>query len=491
IEAAGALGQTSWVLDLHAALTTLDERAALAPDTARSVALAHSRRGRQRPAMDVLADSCRRHPPRRRRDAVLMALAAAHISRVSGLPEHRAVVTSLAGLADALPSDGADEELRLLRRAVDAAADPYLCSEPLDLPAPEDPTRATILAYLADAAGDLATAARLREGALETARRQGNPAGAAEARLPLGVNLGDQGRWQRGAEVIAESRELCALADLPLLEMETNALDAIVTALHGDAPKSRLLAEPAWNGIDLQQNRRLRYYFEVAAGNAAMVEGDFALAYRHFRMLFDAGRFHPDGGAYALLGLAVLAPHAGRQEESAALLARHPRSGRARMRLLADHTRAALIDDDRTEELFRRAVDDPAGESWAFERALARLHYGAWLRRKRRPLDARAQLTTALRALEEMGSGPHAEIARTELAAAGEGAESEPAADDPLGRLSPQQRQIVQLAARGLRNREIAAQLRVSPRTVGTHLYNAYPKLGVSGRRELGSLLAG
>ncbi|MFG1989946.1 LuxR C-terminal-related transcriptional regulator [Actinoplanes sp. NPDC048988] len=489
IEAASAIGQTTWVLDLHAAMAAVDDGAALAAGTARSVALALSRRGRQRPAMDLLADSCRRHPPRTRRDAMLMAVSAAHISRLSGLPEHRAVVTSLAGLADALPSDDGDE--RLLRLAVDAAADPYMSIGSEDLTAPEDPTEATLLAYLADAAGDLATATSLRAGALRTVLGHGDPAGVVEARQPYATNLGDQGRWREVSEVLAEGRRLCATADLPLLEWEISLQESVMAALFGDATRSRELAESAWNGIDLQQNRRLRYFLEVAAGNAAMAEGDFALAYRHFQVLFDAGRFHPDGGAYALLGLSVMAPHAGRQEEALALLAGHPLPGRARMRLLADHARAALTDDERTEEHFRRAVDDPAGEIWAFERALARLHFGAWLRRKRRPLEARVQLTAALGVLEAMGSGPHAEIVRTELAAAGEGADSEPAAGDPLSRLSPQQRQIVQLAARGLRNREIAAQLRVSPRTVGTHLYNAYPKLGVSGRRELGTLLAG
>jgi DNA-binding CsgD family transcriptional regulator len=45
---------------------------------------------------------------------------------------------------------------------------------------------------------------------------------------------------------------------------------------------------------------------------------------------------------------------------------------------------------------------------------------------------------------------------------------------------------VSQLAAAGLSNREIAAQLFLSPRTVGHHLYRAYPKLGISRRTELG-----
>jgi DNA-binding CsgD family transcriptional regulator len=56
------------------------------------------------------------------------------------------------------------------------------------------------------------------------------------------------------------------------------------------------------------------------------------------------------------------------------------------------------------------------------------------------------------------------------------------------GGLTPQERQIVRLAARGLSNKDIAAQLFLSPRTVGHHLYKAYPKLGVVSRGELAGL---
>jgi DNA-binding NarL/FixJ family response regulator len=58
-----------------------------------------------------------------------------------------------------------------------------------------------------------------------------------------------------------------------------------------------------------------------------------------------------------------------------------------------------------------------------------------------------------------------------------------------LGQLTPQELQIVQLAAQGLANRDIAAQLFLSPRTVGYHLYKAYPKLGVAARSELPDVL--
>jgi DNA-binding CsgD family transcriptional regulator len=65
-----------------------------------------------------------------------------------------------------------------------------------------------------------------------------------------------------------------------------------------------------------------------------------------------------------------------------------------------------------------------------------------------------------------------------------------PAERDALGELTPQQRQIVRLASDGLTNREIGDRLFLSPRTVSSHLYRSYPKLGVAGRNQLRDVVA-
>jgi DNA-binding CsgD family transcriptional regulator len=67
------------------------------------------------------------------------------------------------------------------------------------------------------------------------------------------------------------------------------------------------------------------------------------------------------------------------------------------------------------------------------------------------------------------------------------GANSEP---DALGELTPQQRQIVRLASDGLTDREIGDRLFLSPRTVSSHLYRSYPKLGVASRHQLRDVMA-
>jgi DNA-binding CsgD family transcriptional regulator len=125
-----------------------------------------------------------------------------------------------------------------------------------------------------------------------------------------------------------------------------------------------------------------------------------------------------------------------------------------------------------------------------FDAARTSLLYGEWLRRNRRRADARGHLRAALESFERLGATPWADRARSELGATGTAvpADDAPASGGALAALTPQEQQIVRLAARGLSNKDIAAQLFLSPRTVGYHLYKAYPKLGVLSRGELAGL---
>ncbi|WP_280490669.1 helix-turn-helix transcriptional regulator, partial [Nocardia farcinica] len=115
------------------------------------------------------------------------------------------------------------------------------------------------------------------------------------------------------------------------------------------------------------------------------------------------------------------------------------------------------------------------------------LVYGDWWRGGGRKSAARAQLRVAHEIFERLGARPWADRAEVELRALGAATTPRPAGG-PLATLTPQELQIVRLAAQGLSNRDIAAQLFLSPRTVGHHLYKAYPKLGVVSRAELAEL---
>ena len=137
------------------------------------------------------------------------------------------------------------------------------------------------------------------------------------------------------------------------------------------------------------------------------------------------------------------------------------------------------------ESHFAAAVSLHEGAGRRFDEARTRLLYGEWLRRLRRRADARAQLAAAYRIFRSMGADGYAKRAAAELAATGADLERCDHAPGPFAKLTAQEAQVVRLAAAGLSNRDIAAQLFLSPRTVGHHLYQAYPKLGVASRAEL------
>jgi DNA-binding CsgD family transcriptional regulator len=151
------------------------------------------------------------------------------------------------------------------------------------------------------------------------------------------------------------------------------------------------------------------------------------------------------------------------------------------------HRCRALLDGD--QDRFRAALALHEQDSRPFDEARTRLVYGEWLRRGKRKADARTQLRVALEIFERIGAAPWAERARTELTATG--TTGRPAGHGLSWSLTPQELQIVRLAAQGLSNKDIAAQLFLSSRTVGHHLYKAYPKLGVASRAELARLELG
>ena len=184
------------------------------------------------------------------------------------------------------------------------------------------------------------------------------------------------------------------------------------------------------------------------------------------------------------------AVRSGHRDEALALarelepLARRPPSPWFDLQIL--YARLFLATDDEAGPAFEDALARDLS-AWPVVQARIKLGYGEWLRRHRRQVESRAPLRAARDAFDALGMSPWAERARQELRATGES--SRRRERDSLDDLTPQELQIVQMVAQGLSNRVIAERLYLSRRTVESHLYRVFPKLGVSSRAQLVSVL--
>jgi ATP/maltotriose-dependent transcriptional regulator MalT len=147
------------------------------------------------------------------------------------------------------------------------------------------------------------------------------------------------------------------------------------------------------------------------------------------------------------------------------------------------NARALLADDELADSLYTEAIERLERTRIVVHLARTHLHYGEWLRRVNRRVDARRQLSAAHEMFTRMGAQAFAERARRELAATGEKVRKQPVKSG--GELTAQEEQIARLAADGLTNQEIGAQLFISTHTVEWHLRKVFVKLGIKSRRQL------
>lgn len=153
-----------------------------------------------------------------------------------------------------------------------------------------------------------------------------------------------------------------------------------------------------------------------------------------------------------------------------------------------EYSRAVLADDVSAERLFRAALGGAASR-YPWHEARLHLAYGSWLRRQRRITQSRDPLRAAREVFAARGASAWADRADHELRATGEPGWRP--ASRPRERLSVQEARIAELAAEGLSNREIGQRLFLSHRTVSSHLYRIFPKLGITSRNQLGRALLG
>jgi DNA-binding CsgD family transcriptional regulator len=362
-------------------------------------------------------------------------------------------------------------------------------SSPLDEPAL---WRIGSAAWLLDES-DLAV--RLLQDAMEQIQAPGVRGASGPGLTALGWVYIDTGRWDEALEAAAEAASLAEANQMALVAASADAVAATVLALRGDAGEARELAARALAGADQAESGLLTARARRALGVAALADGDYLLAFTQLSQLFSDDDGAPVHNYASYLGVADLAAAAVRADlraEGRELLERalgqlHGMTS-ARLDQLVARAHGLLDGPAEAEVHLGKALSDPAGSQWPFERAQLRLDYAEWLRRQRRINEAKPLLIAALETFRRLRARSSAQRAEAELRACGVAA---PAAEpDALSQLTPQQRRIVTLASRGLTNREIGDRLFLSPHTVSSHLYRSFPKLGITARHQLRDVVA-
>lgn len=296
---------------------------------------------------------------------------------------------------------------------------------------------------------------------------------------------GPCGRLSAARTAAAEARELGEVTHNPAIVPPTGAHEVIALALSGDEPTTRLTAEAVAREAP---NRGAQGEAALAAYGLGILEislGNYDAALGCLRPAYADGT--PLVGTLVLPDLVEAAVRAGERDLADRVLQR------LRERATASGTPLALGLLARSQAL----VAGPEGAQQHYEQALlplarsaavpqlARAHllYGEWLRRQRRRREARDQLRAALEMFEATGLDAFAERSRAELRATGERIRKR-VIGEPED-LTPQEAHIATLVSRGEGNREIAAQLFISPSTVEYHLRKVFRKVGVTSRTEL------
>lgn len=294
------------------------------------------------------------------------------------------------------------------------------------------------------------------------------------------------GQWGTGMATAEETSRMAE--DTGQVELAAHALvwQALVAAWRGEEARCRQLTEQARRITAHHSMPFVEDGIRWANGALELSLGHGPQASTQFR-----GIRHPVIMNAAALDGVEAAVVAGddaeidrwvRWTEDTAVLTEAPW---ARARLA--HANALVTTEPKAADAwFTDALDEHRRGGRIFETARTELAFGSFLRRQRRRVDARQHLRAALGAFDDLGAAPWAERAQTELRATGESARRR---DPSTARdLTPQEIQVAAFVAQGMTNREVAAQLFLSPRTVDYHLRSIFTKLGIISRTELAAM---
>ena len=230
---------------------------------------------------------------------------------------------------------------------------------------------------------------------------------------------------------------------------------------------------------------------QLARGIAAIGAGRHGEAFKHLQRLFAPAdpAFNSGLQFYALADFVEAAVYSDSTQAACSVIeeiegdALRSNAGAVGRNNGLCYGKALVATNEDAERFFLQGLG-PAAKNWPFLRGRLLLGYGVWLRRQRRSANARAPLREARDIFDALGASPWSNRAREELRAAGEA--SLHRIEQKWENLTPQELNIAQLAAQGLSNKVIAAELYPSHRTVGYHLQRVFSKTGVVSRSGSG-----
>jgi DNA-binding CsgD family transcriptional regulator len=403
------------------------------------------------------------------------------------------------GRSGLIPGPGALQAMADLLAGRPAAAVPRLAEVVAAArQVPARPDQLAVRFYAANMAlliGDFDSARDLMLTTAQACRTQGVIRFLAPLSLGLSCANFCLTRFRAATETATEGLRLAEDTGQPVRAAGLYSMLALLAAIAGDEPRCAELASGALRQFAAEEVANVSTMAEWALALLDLGLGRYGAALNRFEMTATGPLRHyiqPILFAPDQIEAAVRFGPAGHGADRAAeplgrFAAWAGATGQPWARAVLHRCRALTQDGD-PEAHYREALRQHAVSGRPFEHGRTELLYGEWLRRGRRGTEARAHLRTALTLFDRTGAVPWAERARAELRAAGEPAAAGAPAPDRLSLLTPQELQVVRLAASGATNRDIAAQLFISPRTVSHHLYRAFPKLGVTNRTALARL---
>ncbi|XVV13892.1 LuxR C-terminal-related transcriptional regulator [Actinoplanes sp. CA-131856] len=404
-------------------------------------------------------------------------------------------VTTLRRLMTRLPAGGPMSPLRALAECVADPADWVARTGPLSesallhpLDGPAERVRLLAIGGVAWMADEVDVAADLYRRAVDLVHADGSIGVLAVATVALAEALLDLGRLDEAGRVLADAADLVGANSASPMRRAVVTQLAVLAVRRGRLAEARGLLDQAGDPSGAE-SPFVACLIHRAAGELAAATGDHAAAVRHYSAVFteDGTPIHFLMAHRVVLPLAGAALEAGLQREALAVL--RPASARsvppsARRRWSWALAFALLDFDADSDQAVDLLAESDAGVRWPYEHALAQSLVAEALRTRRRPVEARPLFVSALDTFLRQGAVHDAEAVRARLRATGV-VRAQTGEGYAFDRLTAQQQQIARLAVRGLSNRAIAEQFGLSPRTIGFHLYQIYPKLGIARRDQL------